>query len=63
MSASCANALLTYAMRTVEVKRTVEEEVTKIERAHYSLLKERVGKERERLEELERRGALLTSRW
>ena len=64
MSASCAEALLTYAlltyaMRTVEAKRTVEEEAAVIERAHDSGLEERLEKEREWLEELERRGALL----
>ena len=45
MSASCADALLTYAMRTVESRRTVEEDVAEIERAHYSLLEERLEKE------------------
>ena len=59
MSTSCANALLTYAMRTVEAKRTVEEEAAKIEQAHDSLLEERLKKEREWFEELEMRGALL----
>ena len=53
MSASCADALLTYAMRTVEAKstveakRTVEVEPAEIERAHNSLLKERLEKEHE----------------
>ena len=60
MSASCTDALLTYAMRTVEAKRTVEEEeAAEIERARDSLLEERLEKKREWLEELERRGALL----
>ena len=62
MSAFFADALLAYAMRTVEAKRTVEEEVAEIERAHDSLLKERLEKEREWLEELERRGVLLEQR-
>ena len=62
MSASCADALLTYAMRIVEARSTVEEETAKIERAHHSLLKERLDKERGWLEELERRGALLEQR-
>ena len=55
----CAGALLAYAMRSVEAKRTVEEEAAKIERAHDSLLVERLEKEREWLEKLERHGALL----
>ena len=59
MSASCVDALLAYDMRTVEAKRTVEEDATAIERALASLLEERLEKEREWLEELERRGALL----
>ena len=59
MSASCTDALLTYAMRTVEAKRTVEEEAAEIERAHDSLLEERLEKKYEWLEEHERRGALL----
>ena len=62
MSASCADALLANAMRTVKVKRIVEEEAAKIERAHDSLLKERLEKEHEWLEEIERRGALLKQR-
>ena len=62
MSASCADALLTYVMSTVEAKRTVEEEATEIERAHDSLLEERLEKGHEWLEELERRGALLEQR-
>ena len=59
MSASYADTLLAYVMRTVEAEMTVEEEAAEIERAHDSLLEERLKKERERLEELERRGALL----
>ena len=59
MSASCVDALLAYDMRTLEAKRTVEEDAAEIERAHASLLDERLEKEREWLEELERRGALL----
>ena len=58
MSASYADALLAYAMRTVEAKNTTEK-AAKIERAYDSLLKERLEKKREWLEELERRGALL----
>ena len=61
-SASYADTLLAYAMRTVEAKWTVEEEATGIERAHDSLLEERLEKEREWLEELERRVALLERR-
>ena len=45
MSASCADALLAYAMRTVKAKRTVEKEAAEIERAHGSLLEERLEKE------------------
>ena len=59
MSASYADALIPYAMRAVEAKKTMEEKVAKINRAHDSLLKERLEKERGWLEELERRGALL----
>ena len=59
MSASYADALLAYAMRAVEVKETMEEKAMEIERGHDSLLEERLEKEREWLEELERRGALL----
>ena len=62
MSSSCADALLAYAMRAVEAKRTMEEEAAKIERAHDSLLIECLEKEREWLEELERHGALLEQR-
>ena len=62
MSASCVDALLEYVIRTVEAKRIVEEEVTEIERAHDSLLKERLEKEREWLEELEGRSARLKQR-
>ena len=62
MSASYADVLLAKAMRTVEAKRTVEEEAAEVERAHNSLLKERLEKECEWLEELGRRGALLEQR-
>ena len=40
----------------------MEEEVAEIERAHDPLLEERLEKEREWPEELERRGALLEQR-
>ena len=59
MSAPYADTLLAYAMRAVETKRTVEEEAAEIERPRDSLLEERLEKERQWLEELERRGALL----
>ena len=59
MSASCADTLLAYAMRAVEAKKTMEEKATGIERAYDSLLEERLEKEREWLEDLERPGALL----
>ena len=62
MNSSYADALLAYAMRAVEAKRTVEKEAAEIERAHDSLLVERLEKEREWLEELERHGALLEQR-
>ena len=62
MNSSYADALLAYAMRAVEAKRTVEEEAAKIKRAHDSLLVECLEKERECLEELERHGALLEQR-
>ena len=42
-------------MRTVEAKSTIEKEAAEIERAHDSLLQERMEKEREWLEELKRR--------
>ena len=58
MSASYAD-LLAYAMRAVEVKKTMGEKAAEIELAHDSLLKDSLEKEREWLEELERRGALL----
>ena len=51
ISTSYADALLAYAMRTAEM-----------ERAHRSLLEERLEKEHERLAELERRAALLEQR-
>ena len=59
MSASHASALLAYAMRAVEAINTMEQKAAEVERAHDSLLEERLEKEREWLEELERRGALL----
>ena len=59
MSASYADALLAYAMKVVEAKKTMEEKASEIERGHDSLLKERLEKERERLQELERRGGLV----
>ena len=62
MSASCADALLAYTIRTVETKRTVEEEGAEIKRAPDSLLEERLEKEREWVEELKRHGALLEQR-
>ena len=46
-------------MKTVEAKRTVEEEAAEIERAHDSLLEECLEKKREWLKELQRRGVLL----
>ena len=42
MSASCTDAMLAYALRIVESKRTEEEVATEIERAHDSLLEERL---------------------
>ena len=62
ITASCADALLAYAIRTVEAKRTIEEEAEEIERAHDSLLEERLEREGEGLKELERRDALLKQR-
>ena len=68
ISASYANTLLVYAMRTVEAKRTAEAKKTvkdkaaEIERSHNSLLEKHLKKEHEWLEELERRGALLEQR-
>ena len=59
MSAFYADALLAYAMRAVEAKKTMQEKAAEIERAHDSLLEERLEKEREWLEELERHDALL----
>ena len=59
MSAFYENALLAYAMRAVEAKTTMEEKAVEIEQDHDSLLEERLEKEREWLEEVERRGALL----
>ena len=62
MSTSCADTLLAYAIRTVETKRTMEEEAAEIEQAHDSLLEERLEKGRECLKNLERRGVLLEQR-
>ena len=59
MSASYADVLSAYAMRAVVVNKTMEKKATEIERAHDSLLEERLEKEREWLEELERCGAQL----
>ena len=59
MNASYVDALLAYAMRAVEAKKTMEEKAAKIKRAHDPLLEERLEKERKWLEELESRGALL----
>ena len=59
MSASYAYALLAYTMRTVEAKKIMEEKASPIERARDSLLEERLEKERQWFEELERRDALL----
>ena len=50
-------------MRAVEAKKTMEEKTTEIKRAHESLLEERLEKEREWLEEIERRSALLDRRY
>ena len=52
-----------YVMRAAEAKTTIEEKVAEIERTHDSLLEEHLEKEREWLEELERRGALLDWRY
>ena len=46
MSASYADALLAYPMRTVEANRIVREEVVEIERVHDSLPEELLEKER-----------------
>ena len=59
MSASYADALLAYTIRAVESRRAIEQKAAEIERAHDSVLEERLEKEREYLGELERRGALL----
>ena len=60
MRACYADALLAYTLRAVKAKKTMEEEATENERAHDSLLLEtHLEKELERLEELERRVALL----
>ena len=47
ISASCADALLTYSLKTVRAKGAVEEEPAELERAHDSLLEERLENERE----------------
>ena len=62
MGAFYVDALLTYAMRTVEAKMAMEKEAAEIERADGLLLDERLEKEREWLEELEWRDALLEQR-
>ena len=62
ISASYADVLLVYTMRTIEAKMIVKEETAENERAHDSLLEERLEKEREWPEELKRRGALLEQR-
>ena len=59
MRASYADALLAYTLRAVKAKKAMEEEAAETERAHDSLLEESLEKEREWLEELERRVALL----
>ena len=56
MGASCADALLTYAMRAMEAEKPMEEKAAEVERAHDSLLEEQLEKAREWLEKLERRG-------
>ena len=58
MSASYADALLAYAIRAVEAKKTMEM-ATKIERAYDSPVEERLEKGPQWLEELERPCALL----
>ena len=57
--ASYADALLAYTSRAVKAKYPMEDEAAETERAHDSMLEECLEKERERLEELERRIALL----
>ena len=56
MGASCADDLLTYAMRAMEAEKPTEEKAAEVERAHDSLLEEQLEKEREWLEKLEGRG-------
>ena len=56
MGASCADALLAYAMRAMEAETPMEEKAAEVERAHDSLLEEQLEKARECLEKLERRG-------
>ena len=59
MVASYVDALLAYAMRAVEAKKTMDEKAAEIERTRDSLLEERLEKECAGLKELERCGALL----
>ena len=40
MGASCADALLAYAMRAMEAEKPMEEKATEVEQAHDSLLEE-----------------------
>ena len=47
MSASYADALLTYVMGPVEAKKIMEEKAGEIERTHDSVLEERREKEPE----------------
>ena len=47
MGASCVDALLAYALRTVVANRAVDEEAAEIERAHNLLLEAPLEKERE----------------
>ena len=56
MGASCADALLAYAMRVMEAEKPMEEKTAEVERAHDSLLEEPLEKAREWLEKLGRRG-------
>ena len=62
VSASCADALLAYAIKIGEAKMYAGEEAAVIEGDHDSLLEERLEKEPEWLRELERCGALLEQR-
>ena len=56
MGASCADDQLAYAMRAMEAEKPTEEKAAEVERAHDSLLEEKLEKEREWLEKLEGRG-------